>query len=163
MPLSLRPVLPQDETFVYQLLYENFHDKLMAHLWNPQIREPLLRMQINGQRSTYSAQYPRADHGIIVLDDHSVGRIILDRGPQFTTLVDITIAKKHRGAGIGTVLIRSICTEADMTRRAIRLHVDITNRARELYLRHGFRILEEQELNWLMERQPGAHSLVGNP
>jgi ribosomal protein S18 acetylase RimI-like enzyme len=161
MPLSLRPTFPQDEQFLQQLLYENFSEKLFAHLWNPQIREPLLKMQMDGQRASYAAQFPQADHGIIVLDDHAIGRIILDRGPQFTTLVDITIAKKHRGAGIGTVLIRSICTEADMTRRSVRLHVDIANRARELYLRLGFRILEEQEMNWLMERQPGASSVIG--
>jgi GNAT superfamily N-acetyltransferase len=163
MPLSLRPALPKYEPFLYQLLYENFFEKLAAHLWDPKIREPILKMQIQGQRSSYAAQYPQADHGIIVLDDRAIGRLILDRGPEFHCLVDITIAKKHRGAGIGTILIRSLCTEADLMRKPVRLHVASTNPARELYRRLGFRLLEDQQMNWLMERLPGAGSLVGNP
>lgn len=163
MPLALRPTFPQDEKFLHDLLYENFFEKLHAHLWDPKIREPLIRMQINGQRSSYAAQYPTADNAVIVLDDKPIGRIIIDRGPQFHTLVDITIAKKHRRAGIGTILVKSICMEADLMRKPTRLHVDVANPARQLYLRLGFRMIEDLQINWLMERPVGAISQVGNP
>ena len=160
MPLTLRPVSPQDDEFLSQLLFESFFEKLSAHLWPEHIREPLLRMQMQGQRSTYAAQYPHADHALIALDDKPVGRILLDRGPQFHTLVDIVIAKKHRRAGMGTVLIRSLCIEAEMMRKPMRLNVAADNPARALYLRLGFRMLEADELNILMERAPGASPLI---
>ena len=154
MSLSLRPVLPKDEAFVYQLLYENFYEKLAAWAWDPAIRQPLLNMQIQGQRATYSAMYPHADHGIIVFDGDSVGRLLVDRGPEIHTLVDITIRKQNRGAGMGTVLVRSLCIEAEMMRKPLRLQVAADNRARNLYQRLGFRMLEDLQLNLVMERAP---------
>jgi len=160
MALSLRPALPKDETFLYQLLYENFYEKLYAWAWDPSIRQPLLNMQIQGQRATYAAMYPHADHGIIVFDGNDVGRILVDRGPQINTLVDITIRKQNRAAGMGTVLVRSLCIEAEMMRKPLRLQVAVDNRARNLYQRLGFRLIEDLQLNLVMERAPGGASLL---
>ena len=159
MPLALRPALPTDEVFLYRLLYENFFEKLAAWAWDPGIREPLLKMQIDGQRGTYAIQYPKADHGIILLDDMPIGRLILDRWPEIYCLVDITIARQHRRAGIGTILIRSICTEAEMMRKPVRLQVAVDNPARELYRRLGFQKIEDHPMTWVMERAPGSGSL----
>src|SRR5579872_137293 len=135
MGLLLRPATPSDELFLYQLAYENFADILMASLWDPKVREPLLRLQVEGQRATYAAQHPTADYAIILYDDQAIGRIILDRGPQWHYLVDITIQKKYRGSGIGTWLMRALCMEAEMMQKPLRLHVMVTNRARKLYER----------------------------
>ncbi len=154
MPLSLRPALPKDEPFLYQLAYDNFYEQLAAWSWDPNIREPLLKMQVAGQRNAYAAEFPNADHGIILLDDRPVGRMIIDRGPELHYLVDITILKQHRSAGIGTVLIRAMCTEAELMRRQVRLQVMVTNRAKALYQRLGFRLIEDRTATWLMERAP---------
>ena len=160
MPLSLRPALPQDEPFLYRLLYENFYEKLMAHTWEPQTRDVLLRTKIDGQRTTYAAVYPHADHAIILLDDRPVGRMILDRGPEVHTLVDIVVGSQHRGKGIGTVILRAVCTEAEMMRKPLRLQVETRNPAKELYRRLGFRLIDDQLVTWVMERAPGG-ALVG--
>ena len=160
MPLLLRPVLPKDETFLYQLAYENMFEQLAAWAWDPQYREPLLKMQIVGQNSAYAAEFPNANHGIILLDDKPVGRMILDRGPEIHYLVDITILKQYRGAGIGTRLIQALCTEAEMLRKRVRLQVMVTNRAKGLYERLGFRLIEDRQVAWLMERAPGSGSLM---
>src|SRR5262249_42940048 len=105
---------------------------------------------------TYAMQYPQADHGIILLDDKPIGRLIVDRGPEIHCLVDITILKQHRKAGIGTLLIRSLCTEASMMRKPVRLQVAVDSPARELYQRLGFQLIEDLQVNWVMERAPGA-------
>jgi GNAT superfamily N-acetyltransferase len=161
MPLSLRPAVPADEQFLYQLVYDNMFEQLFAAAWDPQIREPLLKMQIEGQRSGFAAQFPNADHGIILLDDRPVGRIILDHGPEVHWLVDIVIARQHRGGGIGTWILRALCTEADLMRKPIRLQVTVTNPAQRLYHRLGFRLVEDLQITRLMERAPGAAGLVG--
>ena len=163
MPLSLRPALPQDQPFLYQLLYENFYDNLAAWAWDPSIRTPLLNMQIQGQQASYAANYPHADHGIIVLDGQAIGRLLVDRGPEIHTLVDITIRKQNRGAGIGTVLVRSLCIEAEMARKPLRLQVRSDNRAKNLYQRLGFRLIEDLAITWVMERTPGSNPLVAAP
>jgi ribosomal protein S18 acetylase RimI-like enzyme len=152
-----------DELFLYQLAYEVFFEQLHAELWNPAIREPLLKMQIEGQRGAYAAEFPHADHGIIVLDERPVGRMIVNRGPEIHHLVDITILKQHRGAGIGTVLIRALCSEGDLVRKPVRLHVMVTNRAKTLYQRLGFRLIEDNQVTWLMERAPGSGPVTAAP
>ena len=156
MSLSLRPALPQDEPFLYRLLYENFYEKLMAHTWDPHMRDTLLRIQVDGQRTTYAATFPHADHAIILFDDRPVGRMLLDRGPEIHTLVDIVIGSQHRGKGIGTVILRAVCTEAELMRKPLRLQVEVRNRAKDLYRRLGFRLIDDQLVTWVMERAPGA-------
>ena len=163
MPLSLRPALPNDEPFLYQLLYENLYENLAAWAWEPSMRKPLLDMQIRGQRSTYAAVYPHADHGIIMLENEAIGRLLVDRGPEIHTLVDITIRKQNRSAGIGTVLIRSLCMEAEIARKPLRLQVRTDNRAKNLYQRLGFRLIEDLTITWVMERAPGTSPLVAAP
>jgi ribosomal protein S18 acetylase RimI-like enzyme len=158
MGLMLRPATPADEPFLFQLVHDTMAEQLQASAWDPKIRESLLKMQIEGQRISYAAQFPAADYGIIVYDDAAIGRLILDRGPQFHTLVDITLLAKHRGSGIGTWLLRAICTEAELMRKPIRLHVQATNRAKNLYQRLGFRTIEDYQVGMVMERAPGTIS-----
>jgi len=160
MGLMLRPATPNDERFLYRLVYDHMAETLMASLWDPQVQEPLLKMQVEGQRAAYASQYPSADYAIIMYDDEAIGRIIMERGPNTHYLVDITILKKYRQKGIGTWLMRALCTEAEMMRKPLRLHVFVTNRAKRLYERLGFRTIEDGEVTLLMERAPGTASLV---
>jgi GNAT superfamily N-acetyltransferase len=159
MSLELCPAGPQHETFLYQLAYEHFFEELRADLWQPEMCEALIRIQIEGQRTSYAAAFPRAHHGIIMLHDRPVGRLLIDRGPQVDHIVDILLAKQYRAKGIGTVLLRAICTEADLMRKTVRLEVATTNRAVELYRRFGFRTIEDYQVRLLMERTPGAVTL----
>jgi len=161
MPLTLRPALPADEPFLYRLAYEHFYLKLLAHTWEPGMRDMLLKMQVEGQRATYATQFPRADHGIIVLDDRPIGRMLVDRGPEIHQLVDIVIGADQRGKGIGSIVLRALCTEAELMRKPLRLHVDVQNRARELYRRLGFRLIEDLQHAWVMERTPGGGGPAG--
>ena len=161
MPLFVRPALPADGEFVYRLLRQFLYDELMAHLWDPAIRDPLLDLQVRTKSSAYASAYPNADHGIIMLDDEPVGRLLVDRSGANHHLVDITLLANRRGGGIGTRLILGLCMEAEMMRKSLRLRVSITNpRAAALYKRLGFRVIEDEVTDWVMERAPGAVSQV---
>lgn len=156
MGLMLRPVTPSDEPFLFRLVHDVMAEQLLASLWDPQIREPLLQMQYEAQRTSFAENFPTADYGIIVYDDAAIGRLILDRGPNFHHLVDITIQPSHRGKGIGTWLMRALCKEAEIMGKPLRLQVNVNNRARELYQRMGFRTIEDHQVTWVMERLPGT-------
>ena len=114
MPLYVRPALPEDGEFVYQLLRQVLYDQLMAHLWDPAIRDPLLDFQVRAKSSAYTAAYPQADHGIVMLGDDPVGRLLVDRSGAFHHLIDIAVLSNRRSAGIGTRLILGLCMEAEM-------------------------------------------------
>jgi ribosomal protein S18 acetylase RimI-like enzyme len=163
MSLLIRAAGKEDEPFLYQLAYDHFYNTLAAWAWEPVAREKLLNIQINGQRASYQANYPAAQHGIIMLNDRAVGRILIDRGLEFDTLVDITITKEHRGAGIGSWILRALCVEADLTNKRMRLFVQVHNRARNLYERLGFHKLEELGIGWVMERLPNVGDRISAP
>jgi GNAT superfamily N-acetyltransferase len=161
MPLYVRPALPQDDRFQYDLAYGVMHDQLHAHLWDPNIRHPLLDLQVRSKHSSYAVVHPHADYAIIMLDDQPVGRMIIDRSGEFYHLVDISIVPQQRSAGIGTRLVLALCMEAEMLHKSVRLYVSITNpRALALYKRLGFRVIEDQQTDILMERSPGDRAQV---
>jgi len=163
MSLIIRQAVKEDGTFLYTLAYGHFYETLAAWAWEPVTREKLLRIQIDGQHTSYQAQFPNAQHGIIMLDDRAIGRLLVDRGVDFDTLVDIVILKEKRGAGIGTWILRALCVEADLTNKRMRLHVQVSNRARNLYERLGFHKIEDLEVLWLMERLPNTGASIAAP
>jgi GNAT superfamily N-acetyltransferase len=150
----MRPAVPEDGPFLYQLAYDNFYETLAAWSWDPSIREPLLKTQVDGQRATYRAQFPNAENRIIMCEDRAIGRMLVDRGEEFDTLVDIVLVKEKRASGIGTGLLGALCEEADRANKRIRLQVQSTNRARFLYERLGFRTIEDIQVMLEMERLP---------
>lgn len=161
MPLSVRPALPTDEQFLYQLVYQTMFEQLYASAWDPRIRDHLLNLQIRAKHGSYAAQFPQADHAIIVLDDEPAGRMIIDRVGVFYHLVDISILPRHRGAGIGTRLILALCAEAELMQKNVRLTVSVANpRALALYKRLGFRVIEDMQTDLVMERAPGDRAQV---
>jgi ribosomal protein S18 acetylase RimI-like enzyme len=161
MPLFVRPALPEDDPFVYQLVYQASYDQLYAWLWDPSVRNALLDLQVQSKCGSYKAAHPHADRAIIMLDDQPVGHMIIDRSGECYDLVDISIVPKHRGAGIGTRLILALCMEAEMMRKNVRLSVSITNpRAADLYKRLGFRVIADLETDLVLERAPGDRAQV---
>lgn len=161
MPLYVRPAVPEDAPFLYQLVYQVLFEQLQAETWDPRIRDQLLDLQIKAKQGSYAVVHPRADYAIVMLEDQPVGRMIIDRAGDDYHLVDISIAPKHRGAGIGTRLVLALCMEAEMLRKNVRLYVSITNpRAANLYRRLGFRAIEDLQTDTLMERAPGDRAQV---
>ncbi|RSS56640.1 GNAT family N-acetyltransferase [Streptomyces sp. WAC01280] len=83
---------------------------------------------------------------------------LLERRPAAGELVmdGIAVAPGHRGAGIGTLLLREIAAvAAEAGCRRIRLDViDVNPRARALYERHGFTAVHT-------ERTPYLRQLMG--
>lgn len=160
MSLYLRPAVPADKVFLDRLIYENLYEQLYAWTWDPAVREPLLKIQIDGQRAAYASGFPHADDGIIMLDDRAIGRLLVSRSEQEHYLVDIVLKKENRGKGVGTWLLRALCMEAQLARKPLRLQVQSGNRAKDLYLRLGFRMVEDRQVTWLMERAVSEAAMV---
>ncbi|MFD8973933.1 GNAT family N-acetyltransferase [Streptomyces sp. NPDC059593] len=80
---------------------------------------------------------------------------LLERRPAAGELVmdGIAVAPGHRGAGIGTLLLREIAAvAAEAGCRRIRLDViDVNPRARALYERHGFAAVHTERTPYLRE------------
>jgi ribosomal protein S18 acetylase RimI-like enzyme len=154
MPVSLRPVDPDDEDFLYELFCQTLGDDLTT--LDAAQRAAILRIQFKAQLHTYSAQFPRADHQIIMLDDRVIGRVLVERTESEHRGVDIALLPEHRSGGIGTMLIQELLDEAAGAGKPFRISVVRTNPALHLYDRLGFKTTGESlthfMLEWVSER-----------
>lgn len=151
MSVTFRPARADDETFLYDLYCSTRNDDLGAGDWNSPQQQMLLRMQFIGQQHTYKAQYPRADHDIILLDGVAIGRVMVERGDHEIRGVDIALLPTYRSTGIGGVIIQDLLDEARRAGKPFRIQVVRTNRAKRLYDRMGFREIGDTGTHYVME------------
>jgi ribosomal protein S18 acetylase RimI-like enzyme len=156
MVVALRTAQPDDEAFLFQVYASTRADELA--LIAPEQQDAFLRMQFNAQRWSYTANYPDADHQIILLNDQPIGRMLIARNAQEIALVDIALLSEQRNQGLGTSLLRELIREAEQTRKFVRLHVLSGNRALQLYTRLGFQVIGQQEPYLEMELRPHTAS-----
>jgi GNAT superfamily N-acetyltransferase len=148
--VSLRPaVLPDDEAFL-QGLYASTRDDLSGLIQEESQLRQLLLMQYNGQKATYSGEFPGAAHYIVLLDDVPVGRLILDRRADAVHGVDLALLKPYRNLGVGTTVLLNqfrACAEKGIP---FIFSVAKTNPAARLYERLGCRISEDKGTHFSM-------------
>lgn len=152
--VSLRPVvMPGDEDFLRDLYFSTREDLNLLPLEATQ-KQAFINMQYTMQRQQYGAQYPAADHNIILTDETPAGRLFVDRSTNSVYLVDISVLPEHRGAGIGSAILNELVEEAGKTGRPLSLHVLKTNPAVRLYLRMGLIATGDDGLYLEMQRLP---------
>ncbi len=136
--ITLRPVQPDDEAFLFDLYASTRRDEMAAWGLDDAMLAQMLRMQFAGQQGTYRAQFPEADHHLILHDERPIGRLLVDRAEAAVVLVDVALLPEARGSGLGTRLLRALQAEAAEKGLPLRLKVVLTNPARRLYQRLGF-------------------------
>lgn len=155
--INLRPAQPDDEPFLFRVYASTRADEMAAWGWDAAQQEAFLRMQFTTQSMSYRAQFPDADHRIIMLADEPVGRILVARTDEGILLVDIALLPERRSAGIGTSLIRDLQAEATQAGLPVHLHVLKTNpAAARLYERLGFSSIGDDGIYLEMKWQPHA-------
>ena len=118
--LAVRPALPQDEIFLYELYAAiRAPEFALAPITETQ-RVELIRMQFRAQMSAYSQMYPNSCYHVVLLDSKPVGRFWVAPGDAEFHLVDIAIHPSLQSKGIGTVLIQRLQQEATRARLPIR-------------------------------------------
>ncbi|MGA3026825.1 MAG: GNAT family N-acetyltransferase [Bryobacteraceae bacterium] len=153
--LAVRPALPQDEIFLYEL-YVALRGPLFAHApITPAQREHLLRMQFRAQISSYTQQFPNSCYHVVLLDSKPVGRLWVAPGGDALLLVDIAIHPGVQSKGLGTVLVQRLQADAQQAKLPIRSTVDRFNPGSlRFHQRLGFRIVREDLMNFYMEWRP---------
>jgi ribosomal protein S18 acetylase RimI-like enzyme len=136
--VKLRSATPDDKPFLLSLFAASRSDELALMNVGEDQKQRFIAMQFEAQSRQYAAAYPDAENSIILSQVGPIGRLLLDRGTQEFTLVDVALLPAYRGFGIGTALIHSISTEAAATGKSIRLHVLASSAAKRLYERLGF-------------------------
>jgi GNAT superfamily N-acetyltransferase len=156
MSITLRAVTAEDEAFLLEVYASTRALELSLVPWSDEQRETFLRFQFDAQRSHYQTQYPEATHQIIFKDTERVGRIYVLREAEGIRVLDITVLPQHRNAGIGTLLIRDLLTEAEQTGKRVSIWVEQFNPSQTLFHRLGFSKIQEDGYNSLMQWRPNG-------
>ncbi|HEX5716519.1 MAG TPA: GNAT family N-acetyltransferase, partial [Thermoanaerobaculia bacterium] len=69
-------------------------------------------------------------------------------------LIDISLTPELRGKGVGSALLRELMAEAEAAGKPLTIHVEKYNPAMRLYLRLGFKSIEDRGPYDLMEWKP---------
>ncbi|PKN56195.1 MAG: hypothetical protein CVU56_17430 [Deltaproteobacteria bacterium HGW-Deltaproteobacteria-14] len=160
---TLRPVAPSDAPLLDALFRETLGPVGDALATLPDRGAALVAQMREGQRRTWHNAFGEDGHALVLVDGAPVGRVWAERmGPDEVRLVDIALLPSHRGAGIGTAVLRRIIEDARKEKRTIVLHVATHNPALRLYQRLGFVAISGDELNLRLERAPGSSSLTAS-
>ena len=149
--LSLRPITPEDESFLASLYASTRAEELAQTNWSDEQKAMFCRMQFNAQTADYRANYPDASFQIIERDGVPAGRLLVMRSDDAVHVIDIALMPEHRGAGIGTKLLKELQKEAKAADKKLSIHVEQFNPARRLYDRLGFKQVDEKGVYLLME------------
>lgn len=153
--VELRPVEPNDESFLVQLYADTRADELAEVPWTDEQKRMFLEQQFAAQDSAYRQNYPDALFSLITMNGAPIGRLYVTRlGADELRIIDIALLAVHRNAGIGTALIRDVMADADRERLTISLHVEQWNPALHLYERLGFVRAGENDVHVRMECAP---------
>lgn len=156
MHATLRAELPEDEEFLARLYATTRELEMSAVSWSVAEKDAFLRSQFEFQRSHYRRHYHDAEFLIVEKDSAPIGRIYLHRGEAAFELMDIAFLPEWRGSGAGTAFLRQILDEARAAGQPVILYVEMYNRAQNLYVRLGFRPVDEEgvylKMEWLPDR-----------
>jgi ribosomal protein S18 acetylase RimI-like enzyme len=150
--VSLRPVTDADREFLLCVYGSTRAEELSQVAWAEGQREAFVRMQFDAQDAEYRQRNPAGTFDVIEVDGTPAGRLYVDRRAEDIRIVDIALLPGFRGAGIGSLLLTRLIDEAAASGRKLSIHVEIHNRAAELYARLGFAVVAERGVYRLMER-----------
>jgi ribosomal protein S18 acetylase RimI-like enzyme len=154
MAITLRPALPEDESFLFEVYASTRAQEMALVPWDDEQRKSFLAMQFAAQHSHYQQQFPQASFSVILRENSPVGRLYVLREDREIRILDITILPEYRNGGIGTSLLRDLLDEAAEAKKRVLIYVETFNPSLRLLERLGFKSIAEEGINFLMEYQP---------
>ena len=153
--LAVRPALPQDEPFLYDLYFAiRGPEFALAPITEAQ-RVALIEMQFRAQMNAYAAMYPNTCYHIVLLDSRPIGRLWVARQEDAYDLVDIAILPDLRNKGIGAALIQRLQADAQQAKLPIRSMVlRFSPGSLRFHQRLGFQIVREDVMHFHMVWRP---------
>lgn len=154
--VAFRIIEDTDRAFLFGLFASTREWEFQHTSWSDADKADFLERQFAAQSLHYERVFPNAIRRIIQIDGVDAGRLYVDRQDEFMRIIDLTLGPDWRGRGIGTDILRSLLNEAHGGKVPVRLHVEKTSPALNLYLRHGFQATDTQGHHIAMEWRPAT-------
>ncbi|MBI5547122.1 MAG: GNAT family N-acetyltransferase [Deltaproteobacteria bacterium] len=150
-PLAVRAKTDADADFLWKLYLATRAEEFAPLNLPPAQLEALIADQWRLEQASRAETFPNAEHRVILLDGQPIGRVVVDRQPVRLFGVDFAILPQLRCRGYGGRVLHDLQREAAALGVPFALRVFKWNRARNLYLRLGFRDCSETDLQYEMK------------
>jgi ribosomal protein S18 acetylase RimI-like enzyme len=87
----------------------------------------------------------------VLQNDQPVGRLYVLREAEEMRILDLSLIPESRNQGIGTRLIQGVMEEAKAGNRRLRIYLETFNPSVSLFERLGFRVIQNDNMNLLLE------------
>jgi RimJ/RimL family protein N-acetyltransferase len=155
--VTLRSASPKDEPFLARLYATTREEDLRLMDWDDEQKAAFCAWQFRLQQLDYSANYGDAGHWVISRDAVPIGRIWIVERDDCIFVVDISLLPEYCAGGVGTLVLQAVFAEGDRMGLPVRLTAFRNNlRAIALFERLGFRVQEENDVLFFLERPPRA-------
>lgn len=141
--ISTRPATNMDEPFLRCLFHIVRAPEFAPARLSPEQLDALLNQQYDAMRSYYADVFPETEYVILEHAGSPVGYEAV-RATDELHLIDIALLPDYRNQGVGTARLRRLQTLAEEHETSLLLAVEVFNPARNLYVRLGF-VVEEQQ------------------
>lgn len=156
--LHLRPAVAEDEPFLRQVYASTRAPELEQVPWSAEQKAAFCDMQFTAQDTHYRANYTTAQFLVIEREGVPAGRLYVDRQETEIHIIDIALLPEHRGAGLGTYLLKELMDEAAAGGKKVTIYVEKFNPALNLYQRLGYQHVEEVGVyNLMVWRSESSH------
>jgi ribosomal protein S18 acetylase RimI-like enzyme len=152
--VALRPATAGDDELLRAVYASTRAGELAVTPWTDEQKAAFCAMQFEAQRGHYAEAYPELVQDVVVVDGEDAGRLLVARLPGDIRVVDIAILPAFRGLGVGGRLLADVLDEAEAAGSKVTIHVEHQNRARHLYDRLGFEVVEDIGIYLRMEWTP---------
>ncbi|MDR3010943.1 MAG: GNAT family N-acetyltransferase [Sphingobacterium sp.] len=138
--LTYRTALESDLNFLLDLRTKTMNPHLIASSLSTTVDSHMLRVKYKFEHAS-----------IIEYNRTSIGLLKIERKQDSIELIQIQIDPLYQGRGIGKKIFEQIINEANSEKRSITLQVLKVNKAQRLYIKLGFKIMEESHDSYLMK------------
>ncbi len=121
---------------------EPFYESLMR---------PYVELTHSWDNTLFKKHFNPEKIAILQVNNQDIGALKVEYLDECIYLADLVINPNFQNKGIGTRILKSLIVKAKQKSFPIRLKVLKGNPARNLYERHGFRLIENQEYSEIFE------------
>jgi ribosomal protein S18 acetylase RimI-like enzyme len=142
----LRPARPEDFDFAWAL-YRGLMKEMSREfgLWHESVQRAMIRSAMSSDEAS-----------VIMAGDQPAGWVQIQDSEDAIYVHHLYIADGHQGRGIGTRLLKNTLREARKHAKPAHLWVMRNNaRARQLYQRLGFRVVDEDRVKFHLVWEKG--------
>lgn len=151
--VSYRDMTAGDLPFLERLYRSTRETELDRTPWSEDEKQAFIAMQFEAQHTHYQTHYPDALWLVIERKNTAIGRLYLERWTTEHRIIDIALLPEARGGGIGGAILEDLIEEAAAAGKSLSIHVEKENPAMRLYLRLGFKLIEDK----------GVYDLLAHP